>query len=68
MEIGDKVKVVRIDDYTRSILEVDNHPLPIGMVGEIVDKYYNHNMKRMEVIVDHQGDRYIWEEWNLFIL
>ena len=65
MKVGDRVKVVRIDDYTRDVCKAQNLSLPIGMVGIVEEIYYNPNMHRTEVVVNHSGDKYIWDEWNL---
>lgn len=68
MKVGDKVKVVRIDNYTREYLEAENIPLPIGKVGIVQQVEYNPNMHQTEITVNHQGDLYIWEEWNLALV
>lgn len=67
MEIGDRVKVVRISDYDRMVYECDGDwaHVPLGMVGIITEKYYNPNMHRTEVIVECEGNKYIFEPWNL---
>ena len=68
MKPGDKVKVVRIDDYTKEVCETLNAPTHIGMVGTIEEIRYNKNMSRTEVIVNHNGEHYIWEPWNLMLV
>lgn len=65
MEIGDRVKVVRIDDYTRDVCEAQGARTSIGLIGIVVDKYYNHNMRQFEVIIEGEGNRWIFEEWQL---
>ena len=68
MEIGDRVKVVRIDDYTRSVFECNKTPLPIGMVGTIEEMYYNHAMHQTQVVVNIAGVGYIYEPWELALV
>lgn len=68
MNIGDRVKVVRIDDYTRQCCEADGTPTGIGMVGIVEEVRYNPNMHRTEVIALMEGDLYIWEPWNLSVI
>ena len=68
MKPGDRVKVVRIDDYTAAVCKEQNTPLPIGMVGTVEEIKYNAQMHKTEVVVNHSGDRYIWEPWNLMLV
>ena len=68
MNIGDRVKVVRIDDYTRQCCEADGTPTGIGMVGIVEEVRYNPNMHRTEVIALMEGNYYIWEPWNLSVI
>ena len=68
MEIGDRVKVTRIDDYTASIYKIDNTPSPLGMIGVVVEMRYNPNMHRQEVVVLTEGMKCVWEPWNLTVI
>ena len=70
MEIGDRVKVVRIHEDVFDIIRANNAPSPIGMTGIIVEKYYNKNMHREEVLVkvDGTGHTWLWEPWNLALI
>lgn len=65
MEVGDKVKVTRIDQYTANMYAIDGTRSPIGMVGIVEEVRYNPNMHRTEVIALMEGNYYIWEPWNL---
>ena len=68
MKPGDRVKVVRIDDYTRKCCEAEGIRTGIGMVGIVEEVRYNANMHWTEVIVLSEGGRYIWEPWNLALV
>jgi|GEM_PF-5685393 hypothetical protein len=70
MEIGDRVKVARLDQYTLDVIMATNAKSPIGMTGTIIEKYYNHNMRRDEVVVEADGtwDKWLWTPWNLDII
>ena len=70
MEIGDKVKVIRLDEYTLDVIRANDAPSPIGMIGTIIEKYYNNNMHREEVVVeeDGSGNKWVWEPWNLAVI
>ena len=68
MKVGDRVKVVRIDDYTRECCEAQGLPTGIGKIGIVEEVRYNPNMHQTEVIVLMEGDYYIWEPWNLTVI
>lgn len=68
MKPGDRVKVVRIDDYTRKVCEGTGAPTSIGLVGTIEEIRYNRNMRQQEVIVFAEGCHWIFEPWNLMVL
>lgn len=68
MNIGDRVKVVRIDDYTRDVCLATNTPTSIGKVGVITEIQYNHHMHQWDVYVEMEGSEYIWEPWNLSVI
>jgi len=65
MEIGDRVKVVRIDAYTRYVYAAEGIPNPVGEIGIVTEMRYNHNMKIFEVSVLIEGTEYIFERWQL---
>ena len=68
MKVGDRVKVVRIDDYTRQVCEGTGCKTSIGLVGTIEEIRYNHNMHQDEVIVSAEGNSWIFEPWNLMVI
>ena len=68
MEPGDRVKVVRLDEYTLDVYRANGQPTPIGTVGTVEEVYYNKNMRRMEVVVRAEGCSWIYEPWNLMIV
>lgn len=65
MTIGDRVKVVRIDEYTKEVCETLGCRTSLGLVGVVAGKYYNHNMRQTEVVVEAEGSQWIFEEWQL---
>lgn len=68
MEIGDRVKVVRVDDYTRDVCAALGVRTSIGLVGIVTEMYYNKNMSRNEVVVDVSGDLHLFEPWQLSVI
>ena len=68
MNVGDRVKVTRLDQYTMDCIVAAGVRSPIGMSGVVVDIRYNHNMHQWEVIVDMEGSEFIWEPWNLSVI
>ena len=65
MKAGDRVKVVRVDDYSEQIRELYNARSPLGMVGVVEEIYYNPNMHREEVVIAAEGSKWIFEPRDL---
>ena len=74
MEVGDRVRVARVDDYTAMVLKSTNTPSPVGKTGVVRDKQYNPNMARYgmgnEVYVRMDGEDCdsIWIEEHLVLV
>jgi len=62
MEIGDRVKVVKISDYMKMLYQKDSTGCPLGKTGVITKKDYNPNMARYgrgnQVHVKFDGNDY----------
>ena len=70
IQVGDRVKVVRIDKHLSDLIESQcrlGHVSvsPVGKVGVVTEVVYNHNMHRTEVTVRSEGSLWIFEPWNL---
>ena len=68
MNVGDRVKVTRLDQYTMDCIVATGAQSPIGMVGIVEEVRYNPNMHLTEVIALMEGNYYIWEPWNLTVI
>lgn len=68
MNVGDRVKVTRMDRYTMDCIVSAGVRSPIGMVGVVLDIRYNHNMHQWDVVVGMEGSEFIWEPWNLSVI
>lgn len=68
MNVGDRVKVTRVDQYTMACIKATGGRSPIGMVGVVTEIQYNPWIHQIEVTALMEGHLYIWEPWNLSVI
>ena len=67
MKSGERIKVVRTDEYSEQVRKAQYIKSPIGMTGTVVEVKYNPNMGRVEVFarmdgVDGPNSCHLWNE------
>ena len=67
MKSGERIKVVRTDEYSEQVRKAQNIKSPVGMTGTVVEVRYNPNMGCVEVLarmdgVDGPNSCHLWNE------
>lgn len=67
MKPGDRIKVVRSDEYSEQVRKAQNIQSPVGMIGTVIEVGYNRIMGRVEVYaridgVDVPNSCHLWFE------
>ena len=65
MKPGDRIKVVRSDEYSEQVRKAQDIQSPIGMTGTVIEVGYNSNMGRVEVYarMDNMDGPYSCHLW-----